>query len=143
MEKEPKKKGIIGEFKEFALRGNVLDMAVGIVIGVAFSAIVNSLVADIIMPVVGLLTGNYNFSKLAISFGADNVLTYGAFIEAIINFFLIALVLFLIIKFFNKIRSEANKNKEEEEEDETADPTEVELLTEIRDLLKEKDNKGE
>ena len=135
---EKKKKGFIAEFKEFALRGNVLDMAVGIVIGVAFSAIVNSLVADIIMPVIGLLTGNYNFSNLVIAFNEDNVLTYGALMQAIINFFLIALVLFIIIKFFNQLRREVVKEDKKEEEEEPAKPTEAELLAEIRDLLKEK-----
>ena len=131
VEEKVEKKGFFGEFKEFALRGNVMDMAVGVVIGAAFSAIINSLVADIIMPILGLLTGNYDFSKLAIQFSEDNVLTYGMFIQAIINFILIVLVLFLIIKFFNKIRKE---NKEET----PAGPTEVDVLTEIRDLLKDK-----
>ena len=124
------KKGFVGEFKEFALRGNVMDMAVGIVIGAAFSGIINSLVADVIMPLIGLLTGNYNFSNLAIRFSEENVLTYGAFIQAVINFVLVAFVLFLIIKFFNKLRSE------KKEEEAPPAPTEVELLAEIRDLLK-------
>ena len=130
MSKDTKKekKGFIAEFKEFALRGNVMDMAVGIVIGAAFSAIINSLVSDIIMPLIGLLTGNYNFAKLAITLGPNNAITYGAFIAAVINFILVALVLFLIIKFFNRLRAE----KKEE-----AGPTELEVLTEIRDLLKE------
>ena len=128
MSKEkPKKKGFIGEFKEFALRGNVMDMAVGVVIGVAFSGIINSLVSDIIMPLIGLLTENYNFAKLAIQLGPNNAITYGAFIEAVFNFVLIAIVLFLIIKFFNRLR---NEKKEE------AGPTEVDLLIEIRDLIK-------
>jgi len=126
------KKGFIGEFKEFALRGNVMDMAVGIVIGAAFSGIINSLVGDIIMPVIGLLTGNYNFSNLAIQLSEDNAITYGAFIQSVITFILVALVLFLVIKFFNRLRA----NKKEEEEAEEPGPTEVELLTEIRDLLK-------
>jgi len=124
-----KKKGFIGEFKEFALRGSVMDMAVGIVIGAAFSGIINSLVADIIMPLIGLATGNYNFSKLAVTFSEDNVMTYGVFIQAVISFFLVAIVLFLIIKFFNKLRNEKKEEK-------PAGPTEVEVLTEIRDLLK-------
>ena len=128
------KKSIIGEFKEFALRGNVMDMAVGVVIGAAFSGIINSLVSDIIMPLIGLLTGNYNFSNLAIKLSEENSLTYGAFIQAVLNFVLIAIVLFLIIKFFNRLRRE---EKEEEEEEEG--PTELDVLTEIRDLLK-KDN---
>ena len=124
-------KGIIGEFKEFALRGNVMDMAVGVVIGAAFSGIINSLVSDIIMPVIGLFTGNYNFSNLAIELSEDNALTYGAFIEAVLSFVLIAIVLFLIIKFFNRMRKQEKEEKEEDPE-----PTEVELLAEIRDLLK-------
>ena len=130
MSKEKKeKKGFIAEFKEFALRGNVMDMAVGIVIGAAFSAIINSLVNDIIMPVIGLLTGNVNLAKLAIQLGPNNAITYGAFLAAIINFILVALVLFLIIKFFNKLRNEKK---------EAAGPSELDVLTEIRDLLKDK-----
>jgi large conductance mechanosensitive channel len=129
---EAKKKGFIGEFKEFALRGNVMDMAVGVVIGAAFSGIINSLVKDIIMPIIGLLTNNYNFANLAIKFSEENSLTYGAFIQAVLNFVLVALVLFLIIKFFNKLRSE------KKEEAPPAGPSEVDVLTEIRDLLKEK-----
>ena len=130
------KKGFIGEFKEFALKGNVLDMAVGVVIGVAFSAIVNSLVSDIIMPIIGLLTDNYNFANLTIKLGENNQLAYGSVLQAVINFLLIALVLFIIVKFFNNLR----RAKEDEEEEKTPDPTEIELLIEIRDLLKEKEN---
>ena len=130
-------KSFIGEFKEFALRGNVMDMAVGVVIGAAFSGIINSLVKDIIMPLIGLLTGNYNFSNLAIVFSEDNSLTYGAFIQAVLNFVLIAIVLFLIIKFFNRIRKE-DKGEEAEEDEEPPEPTELDVLTEIRDLLKDK-----
>ena len=125
------KKGFFGEFKEFALRGNVMDMAVGVVIGAAFSAIINSLVGDILMPLIGLFTGNYNFSHLAIHLSEENILAYGSFIEAIINFILIAIVLFLIIKFFNKLR------RQEAEEEEEEGPTELDVLTEIRDLLQE------
>jgi len=129
-EKEKKeKKGFIGEFKEFALRGNVMDMAVGIVIGTAFAAIINSLVKDIIMPIIGILTGNVNFADLAIKLSDNNSITYGAFIAAVINFVLVALVLFAIIKFFNKLRA-AKK--------EDAGPTELDVLTEIRDLMKDK-----
>jgi len=129
MDKE--KKGFFGEFKEFALRGNVMDMAVGVVIGAAFSAIINSLVKDIIMPLIGLLTNNYNFSNLAIKFSENNSLTYGLFIEAVLNFFLVVLVLFLIIKFFNKLRRE-------KKDDTPPGPTELDVLTEIRDVLKNK-----
>ena len=128
-EEKEKKKGFMGEFKEFALRGNVMDMAIGIVIGTAFAAIINSLVKDIIMPIVGILTGNINFANLAIKLSDNNSITYGAFIAAVINFVLVALVLFAIIKFFNKLRAEKK---------EAPGPTEVEILEEIRDLLKDK-----
>lgn len=95
------------EFKEFISRGNVLDMAVGVIIGGAFTAIVNSLVNDIFMPLLGLLTGGMNFASLALRLGEkeDDLLRYGSFIAAVINFLLIALVLFLVIKAINKLRS--------------------------------------
>ena len=131
MTKDTKKKSFFGEFKEFALRGNVMDMAVGVVIGTAFAGIINSLVKDIIMPLVGLLTDNYNFSALAIKFSDNNSLTYGMFIEAVLNFIIIVFMLFVIIKFFNKLRRE-------KADDSPPAPTEVDLLTEIRDLMKEK-----
>ena len=120
------------EFKKFAVRGNMLDMAIGVAVGMAFTGVVNSIVADIIMPIVGLLTNNYNFSNLVIKFNENNTLTIGAFIQAIINFVIIALVLFFVVKFINKV-----SGKKEEEEKEKK-PTELDLLTEIRDLLKEK-----
>ena len=128
-------KNFINEFKEFALRGNVMDMAIGVVIGMAFTNVINSLVKDIIMPLIGLLTNNYNFADLAIHFSEDNALTYGAFIQAIINLVLIALVLFIFVRIMNRMRKEKDK---EEEEEEAEKPTEAELLTEIRDLLKDK-----
>ena len=140
--KMKKANGFLNEFKEFALRGNVMDMAVGIVIGAAFSAIINSLVADIIMPLIGIFTGNYNFSNLAIQLGEENFLKYGAFIQAVISFVLVALVLFLVIRFFNRLRRKEKDEEEEKEEEEPA-PTELDLLTEIRDLLKGKDGDGD
>ncbi len=128
------KKGFIGEFKEFISRGNVMDMAVGIIIGGAFTAIVNSLVADVISPVIGMICGGIDFSAIAIKVGEAQLLI-GNFIMAIINFLLVALVLFSIIKAMNKF-----KKKEEEapaEEPAPAEPDEqTVLLTEIRDLLK-------
>ncbi len=128
------KKGFIGEFKEFISRGNVMDMAVGIIIGGAFTAIVNSLVADVISPVIGMICGGIDFSAMAIKVGEAELLI-GNFIMAIINFILVALVLFCIIKAMNKF-----KKKEEEapaEEPAPAEPDEqTVLLTEIRDLLK-------
>lgn len=97
---------IIQEFKEFISRGNVIDMAVGVIIGGAFTGIVNSLVNDIFMPVLGLLTGGMNFAALSVQIGPreEDVLRYGAFIAAAVNFFLIALVLFLLIKAMNRLR---------------------------------------
>lgn len=96
-------KKFLKEFKQFAMRGSVLDMAVGIVIGGAFTAIVNSLVADLITPLLGLITGGRDFSALHFSFG-DAQFMYGNFISAVINFILVAFVLFLVIKAINKFR---------------------------------------
>ncbi len=122
------------EFKEFISRGNVMDMAVGIIIGGAFTAIVGSLVADIITPIIGMLLGGVNFSELAVTVGSAQ-LTYGNFIQAIINFLLVAWVLFMIVKAMNKM-----KRKEEEKPAEPEAPAEppedIVLLREIRDSLK-------
>ena len=112
-----KKKGFIAEFKEFALRGSVMDLAVGVIIGAAFQAIVNSLVEDILSPILGLvLQGNFGDLSIVL-FDGKLVLRYGSFIMAIINFVLMALVIFLIVKGINSIR---NRGKKEE----AADPTE-------------------
>ncbi|MBR5597344.1 MAG: large-conductance mechanosensitive channel protein MscL [Lachnospiraceae bacterium] len=105
-------KKFINEFKEFISRGNVMDMAVGVIIGGAFTAIVNSLVNDIMMPVLSLLTGGLDFSKLCIALGEGEgaaTLNYGAFLAAVINFLLIAFVIFMLIKTLNKL----SKKKEE------------------------------
>ena len=107
-----KMKKFINEFKEFISRGNVMDMAVGVIIGGAFTAIVNSLVNDIMMPVLSLLTGGLDFSKLCIALGEGEgaaTLNYGAFLAAVINFLLIAFVIFMLIKTLNKL----SKKKEE------------------------------
>lgn len=102
------------EFKEFISKGSVLDMAIGVIIGGAFTSIINSLVNDIFMPLLGLLTGGMNFSSLVIRLGDGeaDVLSYGAFIAAVINFLLIALVLFFTIKAINKMRSLHKKEEE-------------------------------
>lgn len=105
-------KNFVEEFKKFIARGNVMDMAVGVIIGGAFTAIVNSLVNDVMMPVLSLITGGLDFSKLCIVLGEGEgaaTLNYGAFIAAIINFLLIALVIFMLIKMINKFA----KKKEE------------------------------
>lgn len=119
------------EFKAFALRGNVVDIAVGIVIGGAFGTIVSSLVGDILMPVVGAITGGLDFSSFAYKLG-DATIAYGKFIQATISFLIVAFALFLLIKAMNKL-----KTKEETKPVEPTLPApDVVLLTEIRDLLK-------
>ncbi len=139
--------GFVKEFKEFAMRGNVLDMAVGIVIGAAFTAIVNSLVKDVIMPPIGLLTGGLDFSNLFVSLNGEHfdslaaateagapVLRYGMFINAVINFIIVALAIFILIKQVNRFK----KKEEAAPAAPPAPPADVVLLTEIRDLLKSK-----
>lgn len=135
-------KKFISEFKEFAMRGNVVDMAVGVIIGGAFGKIVSSLVNDVIMPVITLLTGKASFESLSLVLreGAEGekvALNYGSFLQNIIDFLIIAFVIFMMLKFINKLTS-LRKKEEEEEVVEEAGPTTEELLTEIRDLLKEK-----
>ena len=121
------------EFKKFALKGNVMDLAVGVVIGGAFGKIVSSLVSDVIMPLLGLLLGGINFTGLSFTYGKA-VVKYGAFIQTIVDFFIIAFSIFLFIKLFNKLTFK----KEEEKKEEVPAPTKEEvLLTEIRDLLKQ------
>ena len=128
-------KGFVAEFKAFIARGNVLDMAVGIIIGSAFTAIVTSLVNDIIMPIVGAIIGGIDFSGLKVTVGSSAI-NYGLFIQAIINFLLIALTVFIIIKALSKAK---RKQAEEPAEEEPAPTPEVELLTEIRDILSKRD----
>ena len=150
--KKKKKLGIIGEFKAFISRGNVLDMAVGLIIGSAFTAIVNSLVSDILMPLLGMVTGKIDFTEFKIILqeavlDGETVVTpevavkYGSFIQFIINFILIAFSVFIIVKIINVMRAKAESlKKKEEEEKKAAEPPkpdpQIELLTEIRDLLK-------
>ena len=125
-------KGFIKEFKEFISNGNVMSMAVGIIIGGAFTAIVNSLVADIITPLLGIILGGINFSGISITVGSAQLMV-GNFIQAIIMFVLTALVIFVMMKCFNKL---AVKKKEEEETPAPTEPSdEVKLLMEIRDAL--------
>lgn len=122
---------MLKEFKEFALRGNVMDLAVGVVIGAAFNAIVTSLVADVFMPVIGILTGGLDFSGLSYTFGKA-VILYGKFIQAIFVFMITAFALFLFVKGINRL-----KRKEEVKPTVPVEPpAEIRLLTEIRDLLK-------
>ena len=129
---------LIKEFKEFAVKGNVIDMAVGVVVGSAFGKIVSSLVSDVIMPVVGVLTGGVNFTDLKITIkeavgeNAAVTINYGNFIQVTIDFLIIAFCIFLAIKAINQL-----KKPEKQEPKAPAEPSdEVKLLSEIRDLLK-------
>ncbi|MGY3453211.1 large conductance mechanosensitive channel protein MscL [Bradyrhizobium sp. USDA 4353] len=136
---------MLKEFREFAMKGNVVDLAVGVIIGAAFGAIVNSLVADVIMPIIGAITGGLDFSNyfipLSKAVNATNladakkqgaVLAYGSFLTLTLNFFIVAFVLFMIIRLMNQL-----KRKQEAAPAAPPKPSaEVELLTEIRDLLK-------
>lgn len=140
-----KKMKIVEEFKTFISRGNVLDLAVGIIIGTAFTAIVNSIVKDIFMPFVGWIMGGINFAELRIVIrqaGADSgelALTYGNFLQKVIEFFVIAVVVFFVVRTFNAFKSLNDKTTVEAEEPEVVEPTvseDILLLTEIRDLLK-------
>ena len=130
--------GFIKEFKEFAMKGNVMDMAVGVIIGGAFGKIVSSLVDDILMPLVGAITGNVDFTKLEFAFGEGDMaatLKYGTFIQNTVDFLIVAFCIFLMLKGINKL----NRKKEEPAEPAApAGPTQEELLAEIRDLLKNK-----
>ena len=137
--------GFVKEFKEFAMKGNVMDMAVGVIIGGAFGKIVSSLVNDIIMPVVGKALGNADFTNLyvALSDGIPegtpleeakalgSVFAYGSFLQTVVDFLILAFCIFMMIKGINKL-----KKKEEPAPEEPKGPTQEELLTEIRDLLK-------
>jgi large conductance mechanosensitive channel len=122
---------MLREFRDFIAKGNVLELAVAFIMGVAFSAIINSLVNDIIMPFVGILLGGVDFTSLSITVG-DAQITYGNFIQAIITFLIIALVLFLIVRTANKMTAQ----KAAEPAPPAPPSDEVVLLTEIRDLLK-------
>ena len=130
------KKSLMQEFKDFIMKGNVMDLAVGVIIGGAFGAIVNSLVADVIGPVIGLICGGVDFSTLSFGIG-DAQIMIGNFIQAIINFLIISFVIFWIVKAFNKAREAAAK-KEEPKEEAPASPTTEELLAQILEELKAK-----
>jgi len=139
--------GMISEFKEFAMRGNVMDMAVGIVIGAAFGGIVKSFVADVIMPPIGILTGGVDFSDIVLPLQdavinpetkevvtAAVAINLGTFINTVINFLIIAFAIFMVIKVMNNLK----KKEEEKPAEPKAPPKEEVLLEEIRDILKAK-----
>ena len=139
---------MIKEFRDFIAKGNVMDMAVGIILGAAFTAIVNSLVGDLINPIIGLVLGGINFSDMFFDLSGTNpaslaaakesgaaVFAYGAFITAVINFVIIAFVVFLLVKMVNRVK-DATMKKEEAAREEPTGPTELDILMEIRDALK-------
>jgi large conductance mechanosensitive channel len=125
---------MLQEFKDFIAKGNVMDMAVGIIIGAAFTAIVTSLVDDLVNPIISLFMGGIDFSGLGVALGDGPdaaVFAYGNFIMALINFLIIAFVVFMLVKMVNRVKA-----AEEEAPEEPAGPTQEDLLTEIRDALK-------
>ncbi|MBD3664744.1 large conductance mechanosensitive channel protein MscL [Sulfitobacter aestuariivivens] len=140
---------MLNEFKDFIAKGNVMDMAVGIIIGAAFTAIVSSMVADLINPLIGLFTGGLDFTNNYAVLAGDvpagasleaareagaSVFAYGAFIMAVINFLIIAFVVFMLVRYVNKVKAAATKPDEVAEEVETG-PSELDVLLEIRDQL--------
>ncbi|MBP5678506.1 MAG: large conductance mechanosensitive channel protein MscL [Bacilli bacterium] len=147
VDKEAVKKkgtGFISEFKDFVLKGNVMDMAIGVIIGTAFADIVNALTEDFINPVIGLLGGADVAGEVVIKTLTDGTkisLNYGHFITQVINFLIMAFVLFLLLKMFNKIIDAGKKKLIKEKEEEAKKSDEVVLLEEIRDLLKKQNKK--
>jgi large conductance mechanosensitive channel len=121
---------MVKEFREFAVKGNVMDLAVGVIIGAAFGKIVSSLVEDVVMPVIGTLIGGLDFSGLAVKFGSAT-LKYGRFLQTCLDFLIVAWAIFLIVKLVNRIKREEPKKEEPK-----APPRQEVLLEEIRDLLK-------
>lgn len=128
-------KSFIDEFKAFAMKGNVIDLAVAVVIGAAFGKIVSSLVANIITPLIGLLMGGVDFSGLAYTIGEAEV-TYGVFIQSIIDFLIVALVIFMVVKGINKAQGAFEEEKEAAPEKPAEPSEEVKLLREIRDNVR-------
>ena len=127
-------KGFLKEFKEFISKGNVLDLAVAVVIGNAFNAIVTSLVNDVIMPLVGIIIGGIDFSNIKITVGSAELMV-GNFIQMVVNFLIVAFTIFVVVKSFNKLQQKAKK-KEEKKEEAPKKSDDILLLEEIRDLLK-------
>ena len=128
-------KKFLQEFRAFAMRGNVMDLAVGVIVGGAFSSITTSLINDIIMPIVGIFVSEASFADLTLSVGGA-VITYGSFIQAVLNFVILAFVVFCMVKAVNRVAH--TQKKEEAPPPPPAPSHEEKLLTEIRDLLKER-----
>ncbi len=141
---------MFGEFKKFIMRGNVLDMAVGIVVGAAFTAIVTSMVADLLNPVIGLFLGGMDFSNYFINLGDGEftsieaakeagapIFAYGLFLNAVIQFLIVSFVVFMVIRAVNRAKEEFERKEADPANEEVKTPADIALLTEIRDLLKE------
>ena len=137
------------EFKAFIARGNVMDMAVGIILGAAFTAIVNSMVGDVIMPVIGMATSGIDFSNLFVTLDGSSyetlaaaqeagapAISYGLFVNAVINFIIVAFVVFLLVRQVNRIKAAAAREEKQEKAAPAIPPADIQLLSEIRDLLK-------
>lgn len=144
---------MLKEFKDFIAKGNVMDMAVGIIVGAAFTAIVKAMVADLINPIIGIFTGGLDFTNRFVVISGEvaagtsldaareagaSVFAYGSFIMAVINFLIIAFVVFMLVRYVNKVKEASQKEVEEVVEEAPAGPSEIELLTEIRDALAKK-----
>lgn len=124
----------LGEFKKFISKGNVMDLAVGVIIGTAFGKIVSSIVNDILMPIIGVIIGGIDFSNLSIKVGSATI-KYGSFVQNVIDFLIIAICIFFIVKILSKFNKKEDKNNESKKDEQ------VILLEEIRDLLKDKKKK--
>lgn len=141
---------VLKEFKSFAFKGNVVDLAVGVIIGAAFGKIVTSIVEDVVMPVIAKIVGDIDFSNMYYAFGnptnlalaeakkAGPVLAYGNFITIFINFLIVAVAIFMVVKAINTAKAKFEKEEKEEVKEEPKGPTTEELLADIRDLLKKK-----
>jgi large conductance mechanosensitive channel len=130
-------KQLVKDFRDFALKGNFVDLAVAVVIGVAFNAVINSLVNDVIMPFVAAIIGKPNFDELTIVLGSTAIY-YGRFLTALVNFLIIAATLFVIIRSFEELQKRAIRRGEATEEEIKPDEVQIQLLTEIRDSLRER-----
>lgn len=135
-----KGKGSISEFKDFISKGNVVDLAVGVIIGGAFGKIVTSIVNDILMPLLGMVVGGLDFTGLTLTVG-DATIKYGIFIQNVIDFLIVAFCIFIFVKFINRLTSLREKEEIKEEKEEVKKDEQIVLLEEIRDLLK-KDTKN-
>jgi large conductance mechanosensitive channel len=133
-----KTRGFFAEFRSFAVKGNALELAIAVVVGNAFSGVVTSLVGDIITPFLGLLTNNVDFKKLSWHITSDNVVSYGLFLQAVFNFFVVALSIFVVFKILSAARRRLFREEKHQPAPPEEKPAQERLLEEIRDLLKER-----